>query len=620
MRWFFLTLAVLACAAVLFSGVLSGQKAARVSDSSALRVAIAHNPALADAHGYVLEAYRSVLAEEGIPHEAVDLYTLRNVPPRAFAATAPALILPDGLCRRLHSSFASWLEAYLAAGGALAVIHDAGIMSQTGALLPRSLLSRYTGVDHVAAADAGGRTHAEGGLRFVDPAAAALCQIPPGKLDDDLQLAGYGYGRLVYPISLGRLLPTGEGDAPRVLARTTGASTGGHPAVTIRGAGPGAVMYVNLPLGHLKAHGDDLPLRALMRTFANRIVGLPHLVPSPDGVGSIVINWHLDFEDDRAALDDMAAHGLLREDLPCSYHVCAGPDVNRPGDDQGFEACGKGRPQIERLQAMGEIGSHGGWIHNRFAAAVDEGIWDADSVATYVDRNSACLRGITGRPVREYSAPAGVHPPAIMSPLLEELGFDCYYYTGDSGSAPNRSFHGGERLSERLIAFPVMPRGGLASLAEMDDRLALPADSVLAWLSATSDYCRRERTVRMVYSHPYNLIKYTHDLDYRPALTAWYEELAALQAAGRLYVRTMADCADFLDRAWETDFTVTLADGEARVRLNNGRGLAGVAVALPRTRWTVETPTGCRRLADERETVLVVTEDLDEIEFTATWR
>jgi len=154
----------------------------------------------------------------------------------------------------------------------------------------------------------------------------------------------------------------------------------------------------------------------------------------------------------------------------------------------------------------------------------------------------------------------------------------------------------------------------------MDDKLALPADSVLVWLSATSDYCRRERTVRMVYSHPYNLTKYTHDLDYRPALSAWYDELAALQAAGHLRVRTMADCADFLDRAWETEFTVTLAGGDARLKLRNGRGLAGVAVALPKARWSVETPPGCRRLADEGETVLVVTEDLDEIEFMATWR
>ncbi|MBU1674917.1 hypothetical protein KKA85_03965, partial [bacterium] len=610
----------LACLAVLLSGVISERKAARMSAASTLQVLVAYNPALSEEHGYVLDAYLSVLEEEGIPHAAVDLYTLRDVPPEALAATVPAVILPDGLCRRLHSSFATWLDAYLAAGGALAVIHDAGIMSQTGALLPRSFLSRHTGVQHADAARIGERAHAEGGIRFVDPASASFCQIPPGKLDEDLHLTGYGYGRLVYPIALSRLEPARPGERTRVLAWTTGASAGEHPAITVRGEGRGAVMYVNLPLGHLKAHGDDLPLRSLLRTFTERVVGLPHLVPSPDGLGAVVINWHLDFADDRTALDDMSAHGLLRGDLPCSYHVCAGPSVNRPGDGQGFEACGKGRPYIERLQSIGEIGSHGGWIHNQFAAAVQSGVWDADSIAAYVSRNNACLVEITGRPVREYSAPAGVHPPALMTPLLEKLGFECYYYTGDSGGAPNRSFWEGAMLSRSLIAFPVMPRGGLASPAEMDDRLALPADGVLAWLSAVSDYCRRERTIRMVYAHPYNLIKYTHDLDYRPALASWYDELSALQDAGELRVRTMAECAVYLRRAWGTAFTVTLADKAAVLSLRNAQGLAGVAVALPRARWSVETPPGCRRLVDEWETVLVVTEDLDEIEFAATRR
>ncbi|MBC8423388.1 hypothetical protein H8E07_04635 [bacterium] len=620
MRWLLLTLVLLACLVVVFIGVSSERQSARLSGSATLRAVVAYNPALEKEHGYVLDAYLSVLEEEGIPHEAVDLFTLGDVDPGILAATAPALILPDGLCRRLHSSFAPWLDAYLAAGGALAVIHDAGIQSQTGGLLPRSFLSRHTGVEHVFVAPGDAATHAEGGLRFADAAAAVYCGIPPGKLDAELHLTGYGYGRLVYPVALSRLIPDGPDPQPAVLAWTADASGGDHPAITLRGSGRGAVMYVNLPLGHLKAYGDDLPLRALLRAFTTRVAGLPHLVPSPEGVGAVVINWHLDFADDRAALDDMAAHGLLRADLPCSYHVCAGPDVNRPGDGQGFEACGKGSSYIERLQRIGEIGSHGGWIHNRFAAAVGSGAWGADSIAVHVARNNDCLRQVTGRPVREYSAPAGVHPPRIMTGLLADMGFSCYYYTGDSGSAPNRSFHGGARLSDDLIAFPVMPRGGQASLAEMDAASALPADEVRAWLSATSEYCRRERTVRMVYSHPYNLTRYTHDLDYRPALTGWYEELASLQEAGELRVRTMADCADFLRRAWDTEFTVTLADTGTILSLKNARGLAGVAVALPLSRWDVETPPGCRRLADEMETVLVVTEDLYEIEIAATRR
>lgn len=616
MRRVFLSLAVLACLAVLVIGLRTQGDASRVADGDEVRALVAYNPALMDENGYVLDAYLSVLEEEGIPHETVDLYTLLDVPPAELVRTAPALVLPDGLCRRLHSSFDAWLGAYLEAGGAVAVIHDAGIRSQTGGLLPRSFLARYTGVQHVVPEAGGNRAYAIGTLTFADAEAAAFCGIPPGKLDAELHLTGYGYGRLEYPIACSRL-ETAPGTAPvRVLAWAETAGGDRHPAITLRDR----VLYVNLPLGHLKAYSDDLPLRALMRRFLVGIAGLPALVPSPDGIGAVVINWHVDFKDDRTALDAMAAAGLLRPDVPGSFHICAGPDVNVVGDGDGFDACGVGRTRVERLATVGEIGSHGGWIHNLFADRVDRGVWGADSIRAYVARNTDCLAEITGRPIRVYSAPAGEHPQPLMTRLLEDLGFDAYYYTGDSGSAPNRSFHDGVRLSDRLIAFPVMPRGALASFAEMDDRLALPADSVLAWLESTADYCARERVVRLVYSHPYNLIKYVHDLDYRPAVARWFDDLATRQADGELAVHTMGECVDHLRRTWATGLRVVLGDAGATLILTNPDGLAGVALRLPRAHWSVGTPPGCRRLDDETETILVVTEDLDQISIPAARR
>jgi len=619
MRWVFLILAVLACVSVLVFGLLSQSETNRVGGGDTLRVLVAYNPALMDEHGYVLDAYVSVLEEEGIPHETVDLYTLRNVSPAALVRTVPVLILPDGVCRRLHSYFAHWLDDYVAAGGALAVIHDVGIKSQTGGLLPRSFLSRHTGVQHIAVTGDGTDAFTTGTIAFADSVAAALCRIPPGKLDETFHLTGYGYGRLEYPVARSRLETPSGHEPTRVLAWAE-TEDSRHPAVTLRGDGPGAILYVNMPLGHLKAYADDLPLRALLRMFLCRVVGVPALVPSPDGIGAVVINWHIDFADDRAAVDDMAGRGLLREDVPCTYHVCAGPDVNTVGDGQGFDACGKGRHQLALMAAVGEIGSHGGWTHNLFAANVESGVWDTDSVTTYVQRNSDCLRETLRLPVSSYSAPAGVHPQPMMTSILEELGFGGYYYTGDSGSSPNRSFHEGARLSDTMVAFPVMPRGRYASLAEMDDHQALSADEVLDWLSTTADYCRRERTIRLVYSHPYNLTKYTHDVDYRPAFTRWYDELADQQTAGVLKVRTMSECADFLRRLWETEFTLSVTDDGALLKLVNPDGLKGVALSLSRARWTVDTPAGCRRLDDEMETILVVRDDLDEIEIPATMR
>ena len=616
MRWLFLTLAVLVCAAVLIFGLVDQASVGDVYGGHHLRALLAYHPALLEDSGYVLDAYRSVLEEEGIPHDVVDLYTLSDVPPADLVATAPALVLPDGLCRRLHSAFDAWLETYLEAGGAVAVIHDAGLASQTGGQLPRSFLARHTGVQHVVPDADGERAHAVGRVVFADAEAAAFCGIPPGKLDEDLYLTGYGYGRLDYPIALSRL-ETAPGHEPaRVLAWAETGDGTRHPAVTLSGR----ALYVNLPLGHLKAYADDLPLRALMRRFLVDVAGLPALVPAPEGVGAVVINWHVDFVDDRYAVDAMDAAGLLRADLPASFHICAGPDVNAYGDGQGFAAYGDGRAHLLRLAAVGEIGSHGGWIHNYSADRIERGLWDADSIRTYLTRNADCLSEVTGRPVRVYSAPDGVHPQPLMTRLLEEQGFEAYYYTGDSGSAPNRSFHAGARLSESLIAFPVMPRADLASFAEMDAALALPPDSVLAWLESTADYCARERVVRLVYSHPYNLIKYDHDLDYMPVVVRWYDRLAQRQADGELAVRTMGDCAAHLHRICATDLSVTVDGSNATLILSNADGLAGVALRLPHARWAVETPPGCRRLDDETETILVVTDDLARIEIPATRR
>ncbi len=58
----------------------------------------------------------------------------------------------------------------------------------------------------------------------------------------------------------------------------------------------------------------------------------------------------------------------------------------------------------------------------------------------------------------------------------------------------------------------------------------------------------------------------------------------------------------------------------AELRLSNPEGLRGVAVSLPASRWSADAPAGCRRIADETETILVVTEDLDEIAIPASLR
>ncbi len=607
MRRWWLTLLLLVAAAIVWRGLSIERDVGRRQADRHLRAVITWNPRLGDPDRGVLAAWRSVLQEEGFPVEPIDLYRLADLAPDRLAARVPVLILPDGVCRSVPSSFKTWLESYLDAGGLLLAVYDPAVATLKGGYLPRGFLARLSGVSQLHVLRDGDAAFTRGRVRFRSPAARRRCGIPPGKVDAEGYLCGYGYGRLDYPVARADLLP---GRQVELLAEAVTTAGDTVPALTLSRWGAGRVLWVNLPLGWLKGRADDLPLRALARLALGRLAGLPHLVAAPGGVGTVIVNWHVDFSDDRPALEEMLERGLLRRDLPASIHICAGPDVNAFGDGDGFAACGAGSTLVRRLLPYGTIGSHGGWIHNLFASRVDGRLWGADSIRTYVARNRDCLARVTGRPVVEYSAPAGVFPPRTMLPLLREMGFTAFYYTGDSGSAPNRTFHAGRALSDSLIAFPVMPRQEYASLAEMDMVGGLPADSVAAWLRGVADYCARERTIRMVYSHPYNLQRYTHDVDYRPVWSAWLDTLAARRARGELQVRTMSDCADFLRRLWRTELRCALEGGEARLTLRNPAGLRDVTVELPRDRFVPPdtVPPGCR-LRITPEAVLLTVED-----------
>ncbi len=56
----------------------------------------------------------------------------------------------------------------------------------------------------------------------------------------------------------------------------------------------GSVLFVNIPLGYLEGYTDGLPLHAFIKYFASRVLSLPYLMPVPDGVGGIVLDWRVD--------------------------------------------------------------------------------------------------------------------------------------------------------------------------------------------------------------------------------------------------------------------------------------------------------------------------------------
>jgi len=113
----------------------------KLANSPAYRVLIAYNKAYLKSYGYLLEAYKSVLTEEGVPWEAVEISILAGAAAKDLAQTAPVIIFPDGLLQSMPEEMRHWSKEYLDHAGNLAVIYDAGVKAPKGYFREQALLA-----------------------------------------------------------------------------------------------------------------------------------------------------------------------------------------------------------------------------------------------------------------------------------------------------------------------------------------------------------------------------------------------------------------------------------------------------------------------------------------------
>ena len=573
------------CLAIIAFGALFSHGVSKTTNSEALRILVAYNPKYLKQARHILAPYTSVLEEEGIAFQTIGQHQLLAVDPISLVDTVPAVIFPDALCQHMAEGFQAWIEDYVVAGGGIAAIYDPAVKDTRDAYLPSTLFKQFSGINHVTYTRLTGAAYDVGGLRFKDRRAADHCEIPYGKLDPSLFLSGYGYGRLQYPVARNEIIPEDTGHpAPQILAEAVINQSEAYPAVVTRQYGKGHVFYVNMPLGYLKANADDLPMRSLLRFFLFKTIKVPHMMRVPFGKGGIVFNWHHDSNADFAYLERMLNAGFFRKALKYSMHITAGDSMYNPDDGMGFDACGRGKRFVQMLKPYGTIGSHGGMYHNWFANNIASGAFGIEQIKKYVDQNNRCLESVTGERVSEYSAPKGVHPPKLMAAILPEMGIHAYYYTGDNGSAPNRSFFQGRMVSDRMIAFPVMPRMDKASLVEIR-RAKTEGAEVHNWLQQTVDYAIENRTVRMLYSHPYDLYNVPKEHKYIEAFLSFLDYLEEAQAADRLEVRPMSYFANFMLQMLKTKCSYTVHPEGIDVQVQKTVGLKGLTIAFPKDKY-----------------------------------
>ena len=520
-----------------------------------------------------------------------------------------ALILPDTVHRRMNDGLLAHLDRLVQEGSRLMLVFDAGIQDLNGSYHPQqSRLSALAGVRY-GLYGALGTGMLRQQVAWVDPEALSVLNLPPGKLmrqggqqpltsaqpapqpGEALAVAGYHYGRLRYPVYAtdgvfaGRRLMHAD-DAGKGAGK--GVGDGASLLAGVHRVGRGEVLFVNLPLTYLKLRTDGLFLHSFLRYFAQEMAQLPQLSPMPDGRGALVMNWHIDSAAAVPAMDKLAKLGAF-EQGPYSVHLTVGPDVDVPGDGLGMDLSRNPAMQqwVRHLADRGdEIGGHGGWIHNEFGRLI--GTQDPARSGQMIERNSQSITGASGRPVREYSAPTGNHP-AWVTPWLRERGVRAYYFTGDIGMAPTRSYQDGRRGPPDMWAFPVLSYGSDAAFEEAAARQVQERD-IGAWLKDVADFCADHRTVRLVYFHPPGIALFPQ------AFAHWLAHTRALLASERLRWMTMVQYADFANRRLQVQWQVLPEVGNEgnpahpatlRLQASHPSSLAHISWLLPAQRYSL---------------------------------
>jgi hypothetical protein len=397
-------------------------------------------------------------SEEGL--HVVPVHDSEFLRPLWGKSKCAGVILPDSIHQRASDLFIATLHRFVGGGGRLMLVYDAGTLSLNGGYAARhSRLSDLAGVNYARYDELGDKTIQWSNVATTSTIVSQL-EIPPGKyypfqaktggsatkdgppISYPVQLRRYKYGDLQYPSFV-----TSGDYAGQVLFHSSNGLVAGTQAYQ-----KGSVLFVNLPLGYLKGSTDGLLLHVFLKYFANHTLSLPYLMSVPDGLGGLVLNWHVDSNAAIKPLQEMSSWTLLQQG-PYSIHITAGPDAGKAGDNKGFNVDHNPISQelVRKYLGQGyEIGSHGGWIHDYFSAHVETD--SPKNLEQYLQLNKASLEALTGKPVKEYSAPNGNQPPWVTH-WLEAHGFVAYYFTGDTGMGPTEGYRNGEREAQKRLGF-----------------------------------------------------------------------------------------------------------------------------------------------------------------------
>lgn len=522
--------------------------------------------------------------EEGIRMEVItDSEFLRpglGSARREFAG----IVMPDTVHKSANAVLLQRLVAYTQSGGKLMLVYDAATQTPGGTYYNQHApLSSLVGMDYALYDALLGHTSEPGAVWGSHDTMMKL-GIPPGKTQrvqnksnsmatsEQEVIVGYQYGALNYP----SFVMQGNFPGEQLLSTRDGSLAAGY-----RDVGKGGLLFVNLPLGHLKGQTDGLLLHGFLHYFADTVLKLPILSAAPNGQGGLVFNWHIDSNAALAPIQELDKLGVLTQG-PFSIHITAGPDARKLGDGLGLNLTHNPvmLKWIKRFQARGDaIGDHGGWIHDYFGLNVSED--NRAEMEKYLDMNNQALESVTGSKIREYSAPVGTQPKWVTE-WLESHGFVAYYFIGNTGMAPTRSYREGKLFTPKIWSFPVETLGSAASFEEFHES-KIPQQEVAKWLVQISDYSADNGTIRTFYSHPTGFHYYTK------AIKEWFVHTQRLIDKQHFRWYTMTQVADFLNLREQTQWHILQQDGTRIIEATNPVELDHMTWKLPKSAY--EKPT-----------------------------
>jgi Polysaccharide deacetylase len=576
--------------------------------------------------GVSLSDYKVTVWLDAASEEGLHIVPMRDsdfVRPFFGQPKCAGVILPDTVHQQASDFFIASIRRFVTAGGKLLLVYDAGTLSPEGKYARGwSRFSDLVGVDYALYDQFHDDT-----IRWGDVTGklslVRQMEIPPGKYypfqsaagdsnstaasaiapdsDFDVQLRRYKFGDLKYP----SFVTSGKNSGHELFHSSGGVVANEHSY------GSGSVLFVNLPLGYLKANTDGLLLHAFLRYFAEHSLALPSLMAVPDGVGGLVLNWHVDSNAAIKPVQEMSTWSIMQQG-PYSIHITAGPDAMRIGDGEGFNAEHNPVSQklVRRLSNQGhQIGSHGGWIHDYFAAHVDKD--NPADLEKYLAWNKTALEKTTGKPVVEYSAPDGNQPKWVTA-WLASHGFLAYYFTGDTGMGPTQGYRDGAREGQDLWAFPIVHLNQAAAFEEMA-REGYSSEEIERWLEAVTEFAVEQHSVRLVYFHPPGMMQY-HDL-----VDQWMERTGRLRTDGQFRWYTMTQLATFLNSRKQVIWS-TSQEGE-RVTI-----AATHPVSLEHDTWHLPSASfsepvvvqGSAQVVRDNEAWMVIAREGKELQFEST--